>query len=150
MTRFSNLNAYVNEADVTNAIKLKKKFPAETEFFADYIVKSYEFDYFADNLKRGNPIGVFEENFEKYTTLKDFVKFNKAEYFNDQINFDGFYILMGSNKNADYFKKDYYITNYQSRGIFYSDAKQAQYNTDLTVMGTNLRINYSSYIKDAK
>ncbi len=150
MTRFSNLNAYVNEADVTNAIKLKKKFPAETEFFADYIVKSYEFDYFADNLKRGNPIGVFEENFEKYTTLKDFVKFNKAEYFNDQINFDGFYILMGSNKNADYFKKDYYITNYQSGGIFYSDAKQAQYNTNLTVMGTNLRINYSSYIKDAK
>jgi hypothetical protein len=145
-----NYFGVVTEKDVAEGIKLKKKYPENTEYVADYIVSSYKFDYYADNVKKGNPIGVKEETFEKYTTTTDFVKFKKLEYFDDQTTFDGYYLRLGSKSSASFNKQDYVITNFQSGGIFYSDAKQAQIGVDMSVLGTNLRINYSKYYKDAK
>ncbi|MFA9212834.1 MAG: transglutaminase domain-containing protein [Candidatus Methylacidiphilales bacterium] len=147
---YNNPFGAVSEADVNEAVKLKKKYPENTEYIADYVVNTYTFDYYADNLKKGNPIGVKEETFEKYTSLTDFVKLSKLEYFNDQINFDGFFVKYGSRKEEDFIKRDYVISNFQSRGIFFSDARQAQIAAELNVTGTNLRLNFSRYYKDAK
>ncbi len=149
-TSYNNPYGSVSEADVAEALKLKKKYPENTEYIADYIVNSYTFDYYADNLKKGNPIGVKEETFEKYTSIADFVKLSKLEYFNDQINFDGFFVKYGSRKDENFIKRDYVISNFQSRGIFFSDARQAQIASELSVAGTNLRLNFSRYYKDAK
>lgn len=145
-----NAFGVVTEKDVTEGIKLKSKQPENTEYIAEYIVNSFKFDYYADNLKKGNPIGVNEEVFEKYIATKDFVNFKKLEYFDDKTNFDGYYIKLGTKPSATFNKEDYVITNFQSGGIFYSDAKQAQIGAYLPVVGTNLRINYSKYYKDAK
>jgi hypothetical protein len=47
-------------------------------------------------------------------------------------------------------KKDYFITNFQCGGIFYSDAKQAQITNIINVIGTHKYINHSRFCKDAK
>lgn len=141
---------FVTEKDVMEGIKLKKKYTDNPEYIAEYIVSMYNFDYYADNLKKGNPIGVKEEVFEKYIATKDFVKFKKLEFYNDQTSFDGFNVKLGTKPSSTFNKQDYISTNFQSGGIFYSDAKQAQIALDLPVLGTNLRINYSRYFKDAK
>ncbi|MFZ4796268.1 MAG: transglutaminase-like domain-containing protein [Bacteroidia bacterium] len=150
ITSFNNSNGIVSETDVIEGLDLQGKHPENTEFITDLNVKLFKFGYFAENVKNGNPVYVTEDCYEKYIATKDFVQFRKLEYFNDQITFKGFNVKLGSNKSTKLTKKDYVITNFQSGGIFYSDAKQAQISHNINVVGTHLSINYSRLYKDAK
>ncbi len=150
ITAYNNPKGIVTENDVQEGLKLKKSIPEGTGYVADFTVSVFKFGYFADNVKNGNPIYANEDCFEKYIATNDFVKFKKVEFFNDQIGLNAFNVKLGTNENVKMKKSDYFVTNFQSGGTFYSDVKQAHYITDLGVVGTNLRINYTKVYKDAK
>lgn len=150
INKYSSSIGIVSPNDVEEGIKLKSIYPENTDYVADFNVSVFKFGYFADNAKNGNPIYVNEDCFEKYIATDDFVKFRKLEFFNDQVGLNAFNVKLGTNENVKMKKSDYFVTNFQSGGIFYSDVKQAHYLTDLGVVGTNLRINYTKIYKDAK
>jgi transglutaminase-like putative cysteine protease len=136
--------AQVTTDYTTSISSLKAKYP-KTDVVAVDFKEEYRFGIAGTTA--GSKVTVHSAVTQTLVPLKDFVSSNDAIFYNDESAVEGIHVTNSKNKNLRFGQQ---CRDYQSEGIFYSDAKVCTISIPLEEKGLPVTFTYDKKYKDIK